>query len=276
MTMSNNDNEVDLLEILALFISFLSRSFKVITSCFVMGILMGFFYFFVINPPQARFYFRKSTTVQSNQIPDNMMIEIINSIALKLKEEPAAVKNQMLADGLGLSLKVVNELRSISAHLTSAGLMEINIEAYDKQAVDSLIKGVEYYVLMNEYIKSRANFYRSQRIKLLAVLDGLIDGAKNNKIENSDFYESNASLIKLFSGRKSGFWNYLDLIELRQKNERELTFSRELDFVITNNPIETFDIYKEFYKKILGVGFFGIVIGITISFLLHYFKKINK
>lgn len=273
--MTESNNEVDLFKLFAETIYFLKKSKKIILSFFCIGIIAGLTYFIIYSPP-SRFYYRKTFTVQSNQIPNDMMMEIINSIGLKLKHISNSLNSETLAGDLGLSISVVNELKMITAEIKPSNLIEIKIEAYDKQAVDSVIKGVEHYVIMNEYVKSREILIRSQRLKLLEVVDNLMEEAINKKNLNKDYYESNASLIKLLTNGKSGHWSYIELFEQKQKIERDLAFSKELDFVITSNPYEVFDYYTEVLKKVISFGFLGFIFGIVVSLFFNFYEKTKK
>ncbi|HET6244989.1 MAG: hypothetical protein H0V01_13020 [Bacteroidetes bacterium] len=273
--MTNTENEIDLLKLFADSIYILKKKKKLLIAFFFIGVLLGT-YDLIKNFKQPRYYYLKTYTVQSNQIPNDMMVEIINSVGLKLKHISSSLNSEILPNEPGLSQNILNDLRVIKAEIKPSNLIEIRIEANNKEAVDSIIKGVEHYVIINEYVKRREIFARSQKQKLLEVVDNLIEEAIDKKNLGKGYYESNASLIKLLTNGKFGNWSYIELFEQKQKIEKELAFSKELDFVITSNPYEVVDIYTGMFKKAIGFGFLGMFLGVLISLFLNLYQKAKK
>lgn len=273
--MSTPNNEIDLLNLFANTILFFKKSKKIILSFFLIGILGGSSYY-LIKAPKSELYYQKIFTAESNQVPIEMMTEIINSIGLKLRHQSGSSDQEAIASELGFSASVLSKLKMITAENKTSDLIEIKIEAYEKQVIDSVIKGVEYYVSTNEYVKNRAILIRSQKLKLLEVIDNMMEESLANKDFNKGSFESNASLINLLTKGNAGGWNYIELLEQKQKIERELTLTKDLDFVITSNPYEIIEKKAGVIAKVISLGFLGLFIGISLSLFLIFYKKAMK
>lgn len=257
------NTEIDLVQLFANGITFLKKKKGLILSFFIAGLLYGSITFF-FRPPTPDFFYKKDFIVESSILPNDILFDIINDFQLKLNNGKELSEP---VEPLSMIQKIKSSKVKLHSNINSTiSRLRVTVEAYEKQNIDSLINGIAFYVNSNEYIKLRYSLINKQNLQLLSVINKQIE--ELNSLKHSESVGNNTN-------RKSEYLSYVDLIEKKQKTERDLTLNKTIEFIEINSSTISAD-SKAGIRSILGYSILGIFIGIIVAGALHLFSKIKQ
>ncbi|WP_456401543.1 Wzz/FepE/Etk N-terminal domain-containing protein [Persephonella sp.] len=255
------EDELDLYEILSVF----SKYKYLIFISVVLFLIIGFGYLFLAKP-----VYRTETVIKipSDLVSKNESVGLIKNIDNLLNEK----RFTEVSDLLGISVDTSEKLKSISGSglKSDKELIKINIYVYDPSVINLVSKGILRYLNSNNFVKERIDLKKEELIFLLketnlrlkeieSIRSSIIEKLKNGELSNLGFNPTEIdSVILNLKGRKINLENQIRLLRGHE---------------IAVEPLIPKEPYKPNKNLVILVSIFiGFFVGVTLSFIIHWYK----
>lgn len=276
--MNKTEDNIDLLKLFSAGYKIVAKKKAILISIALLT-TFGCAIYLVNNSPNKENYFKKNYLLQSGEIPNDVMVEILNSINLKLKFENRKNSDYKatLAKELDVTESQLAQVKKVSFSIKPPNLIEMSVEAYSKDVFDSLIMGMEKFVHRNEYVKKREQLNVYQKEQFIHLYDSMVTNGFHT-ISNDDESKITDQKISRLSNMATKFerLNYIEIFAEKLKFEKELQFSNELQVVVPNYPFESFNVPLEIAMKSVAAGLFASVVTILLILLRSFMTKLKS
>ena len=274
----NSRESIDLLYVFVRFVRFFKRAKKHIIFSVVIGIIIGLFYYFQKAPIYRSQLTAYSTYLNSEQVSD-VMLDLDQLIGEKDLVQ--------LSQNTNLSVEIINKVASVKCkpHITLESLKKdnsddgtfiISVEVKDIAILDSLEKGIMYYLENNPYVKKRVKL-KLQGMELeLSKIGKEMNDLESLKIDMQNLLRNNSGKSNLFLQDAGNISS--QVIELFQKYSG---LSYDLKFASTDiRVIKSFTKFKKkvspnFLLSIIGSIIICTIIGIIVFFSSSFLRLIK-
>lgn len=244
--MNNNSNEIDLWQFLLNGINFFKRNKKLVLILTLLGLIFGTINIF-INPFQFKSFYKNEFTVRSSVASNETLYEIINAMSINLQQKNNTIHGFP---------EFRNIKGKIDANINKETRLKLIIEAYDPTNIDSILNAIMNFITTKKNIRNKYELSQKHSMQLLTVL--------HKKIAECD------SMAK--------FAKYIDCIEMikkRQSIESEMAESSVISFIelYQDSIFMKMDNSRKIFLSITGFGFFGLICGLLLAFLLETIKR---
>ncbi len=265
--------EIDLWQLIVNGFAFLKKRKWLIASFLIIGTLFGLVTL-KINPLKYKSFYKKYFIVQSSIASDEILSDIINNLSLKLNNNTSNLMSE-----LNISSSIVAEIKNIQAVIESSddkksSQLEVTIEAYENQNIDSIISGIIFYINSIEHLQLRYNLMKEQQLQLLAELNKRIvelDSIKWN-LSNPVSYNN----VDFMINRNAEYLSYVELLEKKQHIEKELSFNKIIDIIEINSPHVLVENTRDAVVSVIGYSFLGAIIGGIIGLMLNLYRRVKS
>ena len=232
---SNKSEEIDILELSIKLFLFFKRRITIISCFVIIGLAIG-----VIRFNSSKDYYKTHIIAQSTTVPNDILINIINTFQLLIEAE----EYKRLSEELNIDIMAAVNVKVISASListsTEGSLFKINIEVFDKSIIDSIRNGLIEYINSQKYIKGRSEIIKEQQLQLISLL--------NNKIDEVDSLQNvvntynkpsikNNEILLTINENNSFHLELIQLYEKKQNLERQNQLSKEFEIIEDLAPL---------------------------------------
>lgn len=265
-------DDLDLIQLLRRFVSFIRSSAKLIIGFGILGLLLATA-LYLISPKQ----YSSKLILHSFTLTNQEHMQIIASWSELLQNKEYAT----LASIFNCDQSLIRKLNRIFAEeivkanpLGTANGFVVNVSVKDTAILAELQEGIKYGLENSEYVKERIAVKRSNlQILIKKVSDEIakLDSVKAN-IEN-------ALKNNTFSKTPSSF--LIDAGDINNQiialNEKLLNYQEELKFANAVQVIQKFNkLSKPVQPKKMSLLFMGLVTGMAIGYLIYLWKFLRR
>lgn len=263
--MENSSNkEIDLYLVIKNILKFIVKNKWIVATFLVAGVVLGWFQI-KNNPNKYTNYYQTQFYVKSTLIKDEVLHTLILNLSLNYQNE---TDTSTLANNI-LKIKPAKEL-SVDGLRSD---IRVAVDLKNTQDSKELFAYFKKNIEKSEYYQLRYDTAYQQYKQLSMLLDVQLDSL-NIDVNNPDLA---AIITERTKDKPEQFITYLTIIEKKQTIENELRFlNQAIEFVAfepVNKPIST---RNKKVLTILGYSLMLFIVGIVISAIISFFKKIKS
>jgi hypothetical protein len=253
---NKEEREIDLLELLAKFLVFVKRRYKLILIILIIGTLFGFVKSFFDNNK-----YENKVIGSSDIIPCNLIYQILNSLNLDYQNNRIVFSKE-----LGISKDISNKILKIEFDTLGFGnnsSFEMKIQSSDSICCNTAKNAILVYLNKNNFISAEYDLIFNQKKQLLFEINQKILelDSLQKYIRISSYKDKNQITVI-----NSYYTEYVTLYEKKQKIEKELqSISKVINIYIDN----TGPMKNNVLLKTLLYFIASCLIGIVIASILE-------
>ncbi len=260
--MRKEENEIDLLELLAKIYFLFKRNKYIILAFIIIGVIVG-----IYKSTGSEAYY-KTNMVAKSPLSEDEIIEQLQSLSeLQQKNNP-----KLLSEELNLNLNEARKIKFLKVEKTEekSNLIQIKLEVFTNNLIPKIKEGIIQYLNTNPYVKreleDRQEHYEEYLEKITEALEILRE--KENKKDLPQ--EAKAILVseESYSGQIIRLMNKKGNIEENLRNNQPLIIIK--DFNIPETP------QKDIKFQIALYTIIGFILGIIVVFSITLLKKLEN
>jgi hypothetical protein len=263
---NNSDKEIDLYVVIKNTLKFIIKNKWIVLTSILIGVLIAILQI-KNNPKVYTNYYQSYFFVQSSFITEEVIHTLVNNLAYTYEDLDTKIYDAQLIK----SIKEIKPVKELSIDGLRSNIRVI-IDIAEPQDLNALIKLVKTNIEATEYYQLRHGLESKQYQQILALINTQLDSlgidVNSTNIKNK---------LEEKSNNPEHFLAYIALIEKKQELENKLVFlDKALEFVPVepvNKPINT---TNKKVLTILGFSFLMFIVGIILSALMTFFKKVKS
>ena len=252
------NNEIDIIGIFSLLISFYRKFKLLILTFFLIGIIVGV----------TDFYFRKNFyktdfIVTSPGFNSRLIVELARPIQFYFKTG----QTDSIMIHMNMPLEAVASVKSVDYDTTIVNIIKINLEVYNSDYLNEIQSGFVKYFNSLPFVKNNVTKRKNELNRLITAIDNEIkqlDSLQNLILRNLSDCQGSVSHVS--SGL---FSESVSLHEKKQELMVEQSKMNDFQLIRTDSILIP---QKSLSKNLLIFGFIGFFVGIIVSILLNLRK----
>lgn len=275
MMNNNSDTDIDLIKLFIHAFDFIKRRKWIFIFFIVSGLSYGILNNFK-NPLKYKSYYRKDFFVKSSFLDAESLSEMLEGSPEILAKDDERIDGKNASRGL--SRLFISKIKSLKPKLVPGvypekSKLNISIEAYEKQDIDSIVAGITTYFLSLDYLKNSYELFKQQNLQLLEITKSQIANIDSENFHNQNLLGKNSSVIIVKSTSKI---DLIDLIEKKHNFENNLLKEKIIEFIEINPSSQFVNNSTILLLSILGYGFFGFIFGAFFSIVFIFYSKFKN
>lgn len=254
--------EIDLVKLFKDFFIYVKKNKIIVLAFTTLGFAYGF-YVYKSNPNNAKPVFEKIVLLKSKTVPNEVMQDVVNSLQLILKEQRTEELEE-IALKMGLTKKIVSEFKNVKPKAAESGggdNFRIALEVYNKNYMNDFANGLVKFLNANEFIKSNQDVVNAQKKQLIQTIDEQL-----KSLDSSNLGKNDVNTIRSYNSK---YYSYVDLLEGKQKAEKELLLDNEIKLIDISYPVREKSTFINYFI-IVVFSIFGFIISLVVA---KFFEK---
>ena len=260
--MTNTKSEINLIEVTADFLAFLSKKKLLIFSFIFVGLIVGY-----LKSKSSKIVYENSTIIVSPIESGEILCDVLQSLEIKDKS--------ILAKQLNVSVESANQIKDITFEVIPIlsktldrpleSRIKMNFIVYDEVIGKILVDGVKNYLKSNEYLQAHLNDYLIRNKTLLKIIKIKIDELETRRKFFDRKIDGKLDYIEIV---------YVDLFERKQTIESLIedasivNFVSSSEFKITAKP--------KALMIIITFTFVGFAFALIFGWLFDFYIKVKN
>jgi hypothetical protein len=260
--MRKEENEIDLLELMAKIYRLLKRNKYIILAFFLLGLVAG-----IYKSTSSEAYYETKMIAKSPL----SNTEVLNQLQA-LNELQKNQSYTLLSKELNITEGQAKKIKSLIAENTEedSHLMQVKLEVYDNNLIPKIKEGIIHYLETNSYIKrelkNRMDHYQEYLERISEALEIL-----REKEDKKNITQASKEILvsdETYSGQIIQLMNKKGNIESNLIQNQPLIVIK--DFYKPQNPQKDISIQLALY---IGVG---LILGIIVVFSITLIRKLER
>ncbi len=250
--------EIDIIDLLVLISKFFKRRRLLLSIFVVAGIVFG-----VLSYYFTKKSYKTNLFVNSSIISKNLLYQSFSPIKINLKNKNI----DFLQKKLNIDKETIMQLADFTIDTSIDNSVRINLELYNKNALNNISTGFVYYINNLNFVKGKISVERENLKKYISEIDSQLVNLKTtqklliSKLNNN----SNMQVDNIGNINEA----YVNIYEKRLKLQQK--FNETNQIFLYNDISEDFVPQNSLFKKVI----FGLIIFTFIGFCIALYLEIR-